>query len=476
MASADRPRPTSSWARANSAACRSRKLSLFSKFARAASAADRSPLRSAAAARSQSLALTVDDWIGAAAIGGSAALGVRFEGRSSEGAGASSAATGNDSARDGCSATVAPRAGRIGRGLAFAASTSALSMGGVLRTPGVGMSVAAEATPTPITIPADGRFWVSPMLAQSTYAKNAGLCRPKTQRVSRPRLPSLLTHQAPESGRVDYLRRQHRNRQRESRARGNAAQPRSLWMIAPEVLLSLPRARRAAARGDRRAAGATVSSPADTLRAEPVNPNARESALAPAPEVANASKVAPPSAHATATHTQAPAARTGRPNHDSRARADIALQSWGSQAAFGGTFGLEQATGIWTYAFLAGGARPLEQPSLSDVSEWTAAGELGWQRDELLGLRISARLGLSLLILNPESGVAASSGTLKSAGFLELDFSRPIWLGRFELLPALACAHSVPSARSPSKAKLSFRCRGRRRRLFSVSVPYQRIN
>jgi len=41
--------------------------------------------------------------------------------------------------------------------------------------------------------------------------------------------------------------------------------------------------------------------------------------------------------------------------------------------------------------------------------------------------------------------------------------------------PGFGSRHSVPSARSPSKAELSFSCRGRRRRLFSVSVPYQRI-
>ena len=39
--------------------------------------------------------------------------------------------------------------------------------------------------------------------------------------------------------------------------------------------------------------------------------------------------------------------------------------------------------------------------------------------------------------INPDSGVTTSSGTVKSAGLLQLDFSRPIWLGRFGLAPGL---------------------------------------
>jgi len=99
--------------------------------------------------------------------------------------------------------------------------------------------------------------------------------------------------------------------------------------------------------------------------------------------------------------------------------------------------GLEQTFGSLSYAFLAGGAAPLRQPSLSGVSEWTAAAELGWQSPRPLGIRASARLGLSLLSLDLHEGVATSSGTLEAAGLLELNVSRPIWLGRFGLAPGL---------------------------------------
>ncbi|HYP77184.1 MAG TPA: hypothetical protein VER12_14545 [Polyangiaceae bacterium] len=139
-----------------------------------------------------------------------------------------------------------------------------------------------------------------------------------------------------------------------------------------------------------------------------------------------------------------PAERTPTPppcpanaRNESRARADIALHTWGSKAALGAALGLEQETGNWSYAFLAGGTRPLEQPSLSTASEWTAAGEVSWQSAASLGIRFSAQLGLSLLTLSPDSGVISTPGTVKSAAFLDVNVSRPLWLGRFGLAPVI---------------------------------------
>jgi len=138
---------------------------------------------------------------------------------------------------------------------------------------------------------------------------------------------------------------------------------------------------------------------------------------------------------APAAPSQPPAPSPANGSNESRARVDIAVQSWGSKAALGAELGLEQAMGDLSYAFLAGGARPIEQLSVSTVTEWTAAGEFGWQGARLLGIRISARLGLSLLMLSPDSGITVTSGTLKSAAFIDLDVSRPLWLGRFGLAP-----------------------------------------
>jgi hypothetical protein len=190
---------------------------------------------------------------------------------------------------------------------------------------------------------------------------------------------------------------------------------------------------------------AATSAPDDTSPEEPSTTNAGNAQPATPLDAPSASEAARPPQDTAAVRVQAPVACAVRARRDSRVRADVALQSWGSRAAAGAVLGLEQAVGWWTYAFLAGAARPIHQSSLSDVTEWTAAAELGWQARDTLGVRISARLGLSLLTVNPDSGVVTSSGILKSAGVLELDFSRPIWLGRFGLAPGLGVrAFSAP--------------------------------
>ena len=182
----------------------------------------------------------------------------------------------------------------------------------------------------------------------------------------------------------------------------------------------------------------TTRAPADVSHAASAVADSDQAAPASAPEAPGMPKVASsPSDPVTATANR-DSARCASPDpHEGRVRADIALQSWGSKAALGAVLGLEQATESWTYAFLAGAARPIEQPALSDVSEWTAAGEVGWQNKATLGVRISARLGLSVLAISPDPGVETSSGTLKSAAILDLDFSRPVWFDRLGLAPGV---------------------------------------
>ena len=175
----------------------------------------------------------------------------------------------------------------------------------------------------------------------------------------------------------------------------------------------------------------TAPAPAGALDAASQPPATTPQTSSQSPIVSREPDAAP------AERSPPPLPRPASARNASRARADLALHSWGSKAALGAVLGLEQATGNFSYAFLAGGAWPFEQPSLSTVSEWTAAGELSWQGARLLGMRISTRLGLSLLALSPESGVVSTPGTLKAAAFLDLDVSYPFWLGRFGLAPAV---------------------------------------
>jgi len=122
---------------------------------------------------------------------------------------------------------------------------------------------------------------------------------------------------------------------------------------------------------------------------------------------------------------------------DSEIRADATVETWGTHLAAGAMLGLEHSSESWSYAFIAGTARGLSAELPFRVSEWTAAGELGWQAPSSAALRVSARLGMSLLVVDPKVGVAATSSPVKSAAFAELDVSRPIWFGRFGLAPGL---------------------------------------
>ena len=208
-------------------------------------------------------------------------------------------------------------------------------------------------------------------------------------------------------------------------------------LVGPEAILAL------ATRAVTQLLATADDRPAPGIPEESARPQAGLSDAASIPpatteQTSSPSRVASPEPDATAAERNHPALPSPTVlRNDSRVRADVALQSWGSKAALGAALGLEQATGSWTYAFLAGGARPVAEVSLSTVTEWTAAGELGWQGAGSLGIRISARLGLSLLMLSPDSGITSTSGTLKSAGFLDLDLSYPLWLGRFGLAPLI---------------------------------------
>jgi len=185
--------------------------------------------------------------------------------------------------------------------------------------------------------------------------------------------------------------------------------------------------------------GGTVAPTPSAPRAEPHDTaTLNAAAVAPPPAASSPSQVTQSSPNAAAAApTQAKVACSVRASHDSRVRVDLALETWGSHAAGAAALGLEQQAGRWLYAFVAGFARPFQQPSLSQVTEWTSAAEVGWQGRDELGLRVSGRLGFSLLTVNPDEGVVASSGTVKPAGFLSLDLSRPIWLGRFGLAPGV---------------------------------------
>jgi hypothetical protein len=164
----------------------------------------------------------------------------------------------------------------------------------------------------------------------------------------------------------------------------------------------------------------------------PASPRATIVETVAAPKPVRPEFVAEASARVASRPRAIPAPRT-----DSNMRADASMETWGLNLAAGATLGLEHSSEEWSYAVIVGSARGVSAQPLFRVSEWTAAGELGWQPPGSSSVRLSARLGMSLLVVDPKSGVAATSSTVKSAAFAELDVSRPIWFGRLGLAPGL---------------------------------------
>jgi len=185
-------------------------------------------------------------------------------------------------------------------------------------------------------------------------------------------------------------------------------------------------------------ASALTRSPTETSPAQSDTADARAAPPATASDASSVPQRIPTAREECApARNQAPPACPVHTDSHSHVRVDAVFESWGSHVAGGAAFGLEQRSKKWTWAFLAGATRPFQHPLLSDITQWTAAAELGWQGAEPLSIRISGQVGLSVLTVNPNQGVTTNSGTVKSAAFFALDASRPIWFGRFALAPGL---------------------------------------
>jgi hypothetical protein len=112
-------------------------------------------------------------------------------------------------------------------------------------------------------------------------------------------------------------------------------------------------------------------------------------------------------------------------------------ESWSERPALGGSLGAARnARSLW-YGLRIAALRPVTQaPSFSAVEAQVAA-ELGVQPDFAAGVRFSLALGPSVLFVQPQGGFTSRSGNAKTSLFAAIYLSRPIWLGRWALLPDL---------------------------------------
>jgi hypothetical protein len=106
--------------------------------------------------------------------------------------------------------------------------------------------------------------------------------------------------------------------------------------------------------------------------------------------------------------------------------------------ALGGTLGVGVGTEALQYGLGVGGRTIAGLPAAFDATEWGACARLAWTPARAAGFRGTLGLGVSALVTDPADDVVSrSSSTVLSVAYLELQLSRPFWLGRFAVAPGL---------------------------------------
>lgn len=105
--------------------------------------------------------------------------------------------------------------------------------------------------------------------------------------------------------------------------------------------------------------------------------------------------------------------------------------------ALGGTLGVGVGTEVFQYGLGIGGRTISGLPAAFDAAEWGACARLAWSPARAAGFRGTLGLGVSALVTDPADDVVSGSSTMLSTAYLELQLSRPFWLGRFGVAPGL---------------------------------------
>jgi hypothetical protein len=105
--------------------------------------------------------------------------------------------------------------------------------------------------------------------------------------------------------------------------------------------------------------------------------------------------------------------------------------------AIGGTLGVGVGTEELLYGLAIGGRTIAGLPASFDATEWSAAARLAWTPARAAGFRGTLGLGVSALVTDPADDVVSRTSPMVSAAYLELQLSRPFWLGRLGLAPGL---------------------------------------
>jgi hypothetical protein len=180
----------------------------------------------------------------------------------------------------------------------------------------------------------------------------------------------------------------------------------------------------------------TVDQALRDLQASPPAPSPEPAPTAPVPPLP---PPAPPVAEkppaASASTNAAPPASAGPPA-SLEASLGVGGERWSTHNALGARVGASLGTERLRYGVALGGLAALGEPPGFDVNEWHVAARLSWSPSWSVGVRGNLGLGGSLFLTAP-SGLRVDTATSLSAGFAELELSRPFWFGAVGVSPGV---------------------------------------
>jgi len=154
---------------------------------------------------------------------------------------------------------------------------------------------------------------------------------------------------------------------------------------------------------------------------------------------------APPPSSATPASVPARAqpVRRSEESHPAPSRRTVeaaggaALEWWRSTAAVGAAIETTYGDPFLRFGLKLGALAAVPPAEAFQAVEWNAALGGTWQPAQLQGVRLQAAIGASLLSVGPQHPYRPEGATSTSAGFGLLELSRPLWFGRWALIPEL---------------------------------------
>lgn len=146
---------------------------------------------------------------------------------------------------------------------------------------------------------------------------------------------------------------------------------------------------------------------------------------------------APPAALTAPANRATPNAQPPSRTLHTEVYASAGLEAWSVGLAGTATLGARHG-GRHVWAGIRGGvARPLLQDVDFSATDLSLTLEAVFVPDLGLGLRAALGVGPSVLVVSPSARVAAVSNVKTAALLVAAELSRPVWLGRFAVVPAL---------------------------------------